>query len=306
MAENAAFTERYERAYAPFEDGPENALVFVPTPYGDWLAHPFQYLRNGPELGGERVYALDRGGRNLALLDSYPNRTPYRYTYRGEWSGEPGDDITPSLTRLDRRTALRHRITTTVGVPTGMDSASVRLEVGDRAIQYVLTRPPGETLDVAWTLGPDGVRARGEELKRIGGPAALPVERGEVALAVTFLGDGGATVTYRQELAVESQNRHTSVLWPPESEICRLTTDCGHEGTYVPGADDYPPGASMNTTVESENATESRLSGNPSQRARSSRHTSTTERAMAAPPASGSSVVSPSRSPYSMGISRTA
>jgi hypothetical protein len=85
---NAAYTDKYETAYEPFErQALEDALVFVPTPYGDWQNHPFQYLRNDPGFDGPVVYALDRSpAEDFAVLDAYPDRTIYRYTYRGEWT----------------------------------------------------------------------------------------------------------------------------------------------------------------------------------------------------------------------------
>lgn len=248
IAENAAFTERYESAYAPFEERDlGRALVFVPTPYGDWLAHPFQSLWNGPSLGGERVYALDGGRRNLALVRDFPNRTPYRFTYRGEWGPEPTSDVVPHLQRLRERAGTRHRITTTVGVPSGMDRASVRLESDAGAIRYT-PRDVGGRLAVDWVLTPDGARAVGD-LQREGETASVPLGDG-VALAVTFVGQGGATVTYRQELTVDVTDGRVRLLWPPETEVCRLTTDCGNEGTYVPGAGEYLDGVSVNTTLE--------------------------------------------------------
>jgi len=47
---------KYEAAYEPIESASfDDDLVFVPTPYGEWLQHPFQSLRNDPGWGGGRT-----------------------------------------------------------------------------------------------------------------------------------------------------------------------------------------------------------------------------------------------------------
>jgi 4-amino-4-deoxy-L-arabinose transferase-like glycosyltransferase len=253
---NAAYTERYERAYVPFENRTlDDALVYVPTPYGDWLAHPFQSLRNGGSLDGPVVYALyGPPERDFAVLDAFPNRTPYRYTYRGEWTPAPEDPITARLQRLRVREGARHRITTTVGVPVGSESASVRLSTGAGAVQYAVENITTEVA-VEWIVGTDGAWVVGESLRPFGANRTLALEgTEEVALSITFVGPGGSTVTYRQELAVASGGRRTRLLWPSETTVCRLVTDCGREGSYLSGVDGYLDGVTLNATVETRNS----------------------------------------------------
>ena len=258
LENHRAYTERYERAYDPLESREfDRALVFVPTPYGDWLAHPFQSLYNRPGFVGDRVYALDRGGGNLAVRDSFPNRTPYRYTYRGEWQPDPTADterIVPHLQRLRVRSGTSHRITTTVGVPNGTDTASARLVADGGAVQRTVGGELDGTLAVEWRVTPDDARLVGAGSRGFDEVRNVSIED-ELALVVTFVQPSGATVTYRYEMAASTQSERVRLLWPPETKVCRLATDCGHEGTYVPGADEYLRGVSANATIETSNRT---------------------------------------------------
>jgi len=106
LERNTAYTEKYETAYEPIESTAfENAL---PDPYGPWQNHPFQSLRNDPGFDGEVVYARDRDAAgNFELLAAYPNRTLYRFDYRGVWTPEPDQDVY----RCRRRPASHSRPT---------------------------------------------------------------------------------------------------------------------------------------------------------------------------------------------------
>ncbi|MFB6118520.1 glycosyltransferase family 39 protein [Halosegnis sp.] len=249
VAEHAAYTDRYEATYAPFADGSPTGLVFVPAPYGGWLGHPFQSLRNDAGLDGRTVYALDRSpGEDFAVVDAYPDRDLYRFTYRGTWSPEPTGRIVPHIQPLSVQTGERHRVSFQTGV-VGRPS-TVRVSDGDDSVSYTVTASPGERFTVEWTLVPgrvvvvpDRLRKRGEGQVEFDGSA-------EIAVAVTYVQSGGATVTYRQEVAVEERGGTVRLVWPPEVEVCRLTPDCGHEGMYVPGGD-YVEGAAVNQTVRS-------------------------------------------------------
>ncbi|WP_135822582.1 DUF7846 domain-containing protein [Halostella litorea] len=236
---NAAYTEKYERAYAPFEDREfERAVVFVPDPYGDWLNHPFQPLRNDPGFDGPAVYALDRDAAgDFAVLDAYPERTPYRYTYQGEWTADPTERVAPKLVRLDVREAAAFDAETRVGVIRNAESATVRVAAEERAIEYAVERDdPGDELAVSWELTPRGVRAVGENLTRVSGDRAyVPVNgTADVAVSVTMVQRGGASVTYREDASVRTSEGRVAVVWPPERSVCNLVLDCAREGTYLP------------------------------------------------------------------------
>ncbi|MEF8843503.1 MAG: glycosyltransferase family 39 protein [Haloarculaceae archaeon] len=266
---SAAYTDRYEQAYEPFEartggdwrGGPlgdetafENGLVFVPTPYGPWLGHPFQSTWNDAGLDGEAVYALSGSPEEtFAVLDAYPDRDHYRFTYRGTWTPDPRGTIRSAVQPLRVRDGTRHEVRTTVGV-VGTPS-TVRLVAGDpdadrpRVAVYDVAASPGGDLTVTWTLESgrarvtgDGFEPRGDDTVRFDGTTRL-------ALVVTFVQEGGATVSYRQGLTVSSDGDRVELVWPPETRVCRLTPDCGYEGTYLGDGGDYLEGVVVGTDV---------------------------------------------------------
>ena len=248
---NRGYTDRYEQAYEPFDDRTfEDALVFVPTPYGEWLNHPFQSLRNDPGLDGPTVYALNRSpDENFAVLDTYDERTPYRYTYRGAWNPNveaTRDPIVATVEPLHVARGDRHRVTFTVGRVVGAESATVRLASAEGAVQYGVERLPDRNLTVEWTVTPGRARVNESNLRRYGGESVVRFANAtDLSLAVTFTQAGGSTVTYRQELAVEQTDEGVRVVWPPETTVCRLVADCGREGTYIEGTDGYVGGVSV-------------------------------------------------------------
>jgi hypothetical protein len=263
VSENRERTANLGATYEPFEERRfEDAVVFTPDPYGDWQAHPFQYLRSDPGFDGRVVYVTEGPPpRTLAVLDA-TNRTPYRFTYRGEWAGAVRP-VTPHLERLEVLGGERVRATSTFGVPTGSQSASVRVETATGYARYAVpaaARTNG-TVTVEWVVGPDGVRATNlRYLAGSGENRSAPLPEGEAAvdLAATFVGRGGASVTYRQTATVGNAGTAVRVVWPPETRVCRLTTDCGREGTWVGPDGDYVGGVSVTTDAgaTSETATD--------------------------------------------------
>ena len=239
-------TERYQAAQQPVvEQSFDRALVFVPRTYGPWLNHPFQALRNGGSLDGPVLYAQQRDAAgDFAVLDSYPGRTPYRFTFRGEWEPQ-GEPVVPHLQLLDVREGRSHTVTTEVGV-VGSPS-TVRLEAdGESLTRRIDGTDPGERLTVRWRVNGSAASLVSIEGQPVEG--SVPLEgTTAVELQATFVQSGGATITYGQELAVESGDG-ARVVWPPEGRVCRLTPDCGSRGTYVPGGE-YIDGVALNTTV---------------------------------------------------------
>jgi hypothetical protein len=234
LERNAAYTDKYEAAYGPFENESfDNALVFVPTPYGEWQNHPFQSLRNDPGFDGPVVYALHRDpDENFAVLDAYPDRNHYRYTYRGEWTPSTDRHVTPKLEPLEVREGERLAASTTVGIPDRVDRARVRLTTDDGHQTYTV-EDPGDDLTVGWELAGDGTRLRDTDQE------PLAVDGAEVvALTVTLVAPGGSTFTYRQEATVRANGDRIEVVWPPDRTVCPLVTDCGREGTYLPDRPD--------------------------------------------------------------------
>ncbi|KTG09968.1 hypothetical protein AUR64_10155 [Haloprofundus marisrubri] len=258
-AENRQRTDVLESTYDPFERTEfDRALVYIPDPYGDWQAHPFQYLRNDPGFDGDVVYALDEGpDRDFETLAAVDNRTVYRFTYRGPWTGavEPVD---PELQRLQLLRGERIDAETTVGVPTGSTSVSIRIETERGYARYAVEGFDGRngdgngTVPVEWTVTPDGAQVT--NLDRAGGDTdsasvPLPQNASEVDLVVTFVGPAGESVTYRQELTLFREDGEIRALWPAETRICRLRTECGPEGTWVGPDGDYLDGVSVSTNA---------------------------------------------------------
>jgi hypothetical protein len=99
---------------------------------------------------------------------------------------------------------------------------------------------------VNWTVGSDGV---GVTNQGDAATASLPGGVSEVSLLVTFVSPQGTTVTYRQTASVERTGETVRVIWPPETRVCPLTTDCGREGVYVGPDGDYLSGVHVETRV---------------------------------------------------------
>ena len=234
---NAAQTATYEDAYAPFEDREfDDALVFLPTPYGDWLNHPFQYLRNDGDLDGPAVYAMQLGAESdFAAIDADPGRTPYRYSFRGEWAAGPENrEIEPKLERLQVREGERLSGETTVGVPDRVTHASIRLSAGEGAKRYTITDFDDE-ITVRYSLDSNGAALA----ESSGEPIALN-GTDSVVLTVRLVQSEGQTLTYRQEASVRTTGSGVEAIWPPERTVCPLVDDCGYEGTYLPDQRDSP------------------------------------------------------------------
>lgn len=243
---NAVHTERFESAYEPVEERDlENALVFLPAPYGQWQNHPFQALRNDGGLDGEVVYALEGApDRDFAVLDAYPNRSHYRYSYQGEWTATPDDEIIAQIEPLSTRSGDRLDGTTTVGIADRVDRVRVRLENDGEVADYTVADPDSE-LSVGWSLERDGANGSDADANATDRRGTVRLTRSptesvsfdgidEIVLTITQVQPEGATYTYRQEVTVRATEDGVEAIWPPERTGCRLVTDCGTEGTYLP------------------------------------------------------------------------
>lgn len=269
-------TEQYADVYAPFDNQTfEDALVFLPTPYSGWLSHPFQWLRNGGSLEqGDVLYAENLGpAKQFALIDAYPDRTPYRFTYRGSWGNRWRADINPYLQQLTVRNGTRHRLTTTVG-DVGQLSA-VRLSVGDTVIArhnyYEYESDNNENITIQWGMNGTHIRLLDAPDAQVTGTTTTrnpvtgrvvtsPVREHDTSeaiaingtryasVAITFTKPGGGRITYRQGVAIDANDETVRILWSGPTKVCQGSIRCGRGGMYVPDGE-YPDGVSMNTTV---------------------------------------------------------
>jgi 4-amino-4-deoxy-L-arabinose transferase-like glycosyltransferase len=321
LAENREITAEYRAAYEPFADrsfASDRALVFLPTPYGPWLHHPFQALRNDPGYGGPVVYALDRDEENFPVLRAFPNRTVYRFTYRGVWN--PGDEIPVNahLRRVGDVRGERVVLALDLGLPEAADvSARLAAEDGDQTYYVIDGDANGSDLRARLVLANGTARLVGEGIAATGPDpdAAIPVA-GPTELDLTVFVDAGVgrRVSYRFELPALVGDRIRALS--PYVEVCERPRRCGGEAAYVPGAD-VPAWVRVDAALRAGNETGNlsvagaraqirfRSAAGSAARARSAAPTRRIERAMAPPPERGSSVVSPRRSRYSIGISRT-
>ncbi|MDO8533099.1 MAG: hypothetical protein Q7T26_13205, partial [Dehalococcoidia bacterium] len=98
---NFRYTVKHAAIYSPVVNGRlESALVFLPTPYGPFIHHPFGYLLNDPSFNVPVVYARNLGNENLELMKAMPERRTYVYQYQGKFS-ERAEDVAPvSLLRI--------------------------------------------------------------------------------------------------------------------------------------------------------------------------------------------------------------
>jgi len=249
LERNDAHTETYEDAYAPFEQRDlENAVVFLPTPYGEWLNHPFQHLRNDPGLDGPVVYAMDRGpAGDFDVLDAYPDREFYRYDFRGEWTADPEDrTVEPKLEPLSVRTGDRLAAETVVAVPDRVSHATVRVETGSGHRTHHVEELDDE-VTVEWSIHDGGISLGAVDGDTVEAAPVAVNGTGEVAVLVRLNQPGAGTLTYRQEAAVRTGGGTVEVVWPPRRTVCRIVDDCGREGTYLP--DDSRDGVGFETRI---------------------------------------------------------
>ena len=255
---HGAHADKYETAYEPMESASfDDALVFLPTPYGEWQNHPFQYLRNDPGFDGDVVYALDRDpAEDFAVLDAYPDRTYYRYGYRGTWTPDPDRHVEPKLEPLDVRSGPALAAETTVGVPDRVTTARVRLETagggGDEYADYAIEDPDG-SMTVDWSTGPEAALLAGDPETAVPLGGDDDTDAAVVMVTVTLVQPDGSTFTYRQASTIRTADGRVEAIWPPERSVCRLVTECGNEGTYLPDDPDaHPDWVAFETDVEAD------------------------------------------------------
>ncbi|WP_254271254.1 glycosyltransferase family 39 protein [Haloarcula marina] len=242
VRDNYTVTQQYEQAYAPFEQTDlTNSVVFLPTPYGDWLNHPFQPLRNDPGFDGDTVYAMQEA--QFAVADHYAERQYYRYAYRGEWIPYLGQPVEPTLqrVRLVEGAAVDTHVEATV--PDSAELVAVRLTNGEE--NAYTTIDGSEPLDLRLRSNANQTVLTGagvDERVAVSTPTS-----GTVTL-ILFVDFGtGSGFKYRAELPVDQTTGEVRAL-TPRLEVCWSERRCDGRAAYVPGTHRY--GIEMNVTVE--------------------------------------------------------
>ncbi|EMA50429.1 ArnT family glycosyltransferase [Halococcus salifodinae] len=242
---NRNVTAEYERAYQPFENrSVENAVVFLPTPYGDWLSHPFQTLRNDPDFAGDTVYAVAE--RQFAVVDAYPNRTYYRYVYEGLWSPTSGDAADARLRPIEVHEGDRVALDGRFGIPDSPESVSVRLANGNEQAYYAGS-PANGSLDLG-LVADERARLTGN-VTAVNGSAVSLEGQDSLTLSV-FVNEGPAGgFGYRLVMPLDGGRNGLRVL-PPTTEVCPDFRCGGGRGTV--GA--TPPGVFVETGLTTRTA----------------------------------------------------
>jgi 4-amino-4-deoxy-L-arabinose transferase-like glycosyltransferase len=243
---NLDVTAEYQQAYAPFENRSfENALVFLPILYGNWLNHPFQALRNDPGFDGNVIYALAE--RQFDVIDAYPNRTYYRYSYEGTWAPTTGDAADAHLRRIEVVGGDRIVLNVRVGVPGSPKSVSVRLAGGSEQTYYTAS-PSNGSLSLRLVI---------DERARLAGNVTPVNERAislnsSQQLTLSVFVDEGATggFGYRLVLPLDAENARIRAL-PPTTTVCPAYRCEGVSGSFNVSR----PGAFIETSLTATNAT---------------------------------------------------
>lgn len=246
---NAGVTETYERTYAPFEPAPPaDAVVLTPTPYGPWLNHPFQALRNDPGYDGRTVYAMD--DRPFAISEAFPDRNLYRFGYRSVWDPLGDSPEAARLQGVQERSGESVTLNASVGLPERVTSATVTIETADGTAHYVAS-DAGEDLNFQLTIGNETVRVAGP-LEAAGGESPEIDGREDVEVTV-FADDGVGGFEYRLSVPVEIGDGTVRAL-TPGVEYCLDARACGGAATYVP--EETPDGVFVRTELRATNGTQ--------------------------------------------------
>ncbi|WP_238398144.1 DUF7846 domain-containing protein [Halorussus salinus] len=249
VADHAETTAAYDEAYQPFEERQlDESVVFLPTPYGDWLNHPFQHLRNDPRFDGERVYAVSDGPDDLAVVSAFPNRTYYRYVYRGEWTPFLGESVEPAIHRVRAVRGDSVTLNATLAVPDYAESASVRVSTGDDVGYYAVNGTPAN-LSLRLRVADGSARVAGPGVAPVGENATVPVASDEEIVVQVFVSEATGGFSYRLELPIRRADGEVRAL-TPYREVCFLLDNCNGEAAYVAGA--VPDGVRMETSLRAD------------------------------------------------------
>ncbi|ERH00981.1 MAG: hypothetical protein J07HN6_02610, partial [Halonotius sp. J07HN6] len=197
---------------------------------GDWLAHPFQYLRNDPGFDGRAVYAID--DEPFEVVNAFSDRHVYRYVYRGAWAPYAGSPTAARLQRVQNVSGDRVRYSSTVGIPDGAVGVSARLSTDDGSRYYTAPAIP-RNLTSAIVVTNETVTLDGD-LRPVSNETLGVEGRDTVRLSV-FVDYGlSGGFSYRFALPVDADGEVRALS--PRVERCRNPRACGGSAAYVPSA----------------------------------------------------------------------
>ncbi|MFB6220333.1 MAG: hypothetical protein ABEH90_02740 [Halolamina sp.] len=240
VSRNAGVSDELAAGYAPVEkwaaeagtsesvDGtPETTLVFLPTPYGPWLNHPFQLLRNAAGYEEGTIYAL-ADTRELAVAKAFPERSLYRYVLRGGWDPTDGEYVTGEIRPVERVSGKRIRLTATLGIPAEAESITVRAG-GDAGTAYYVATATPERLRLNVTVADGEARVSGPNLTVSGedGGSFAVAEQDELVIEV-FVSTGpgaGSGFSYQFVFPVADEDGRVRAL-SPTKERCTVPDRC--------------------------------------------------------------------------------
>ncbi|MFB6210966.1 MAG: ArnT family glycosyltransferase [Halobacteriales archaeon] len=248
---NDRITDQYADAYSPLIDRSfDGALVFVPTPYEDRLNYPFQFLRNDPDFDGNVVYAIDAGPRNFETVAAFPDRTTYRYVYRGRWAPTYDQGVVGHLQRVTTASGRTVRLQITFDIPDWIEHVSIHLSAGDAQRYYGLEQRAA-TSQLTVVLRSTGVRVTGPAVEPVGNATTVGFNQSDYIGLDIFLNAGaGGGASYRALFPVRRANGTVRTM-TPYLELCRSPSWCGGEAAYIPGK--TPEGLAIETELTAAN-----------------------------------------------------
>jgi len=191
----------------PDDVGP--ALIFLQTdPPQGFLLLPYPFQRNRPNLDGDVLWALDRGGANAPLIAAHPDRTPYALrNQRG-----PEDEVLhPSwhLTELSVRDGAPLALTIAVRPPAGTTTGAVEVVVGDVGALVQPAPPPGGSGEIPLRLTGCGSAASAD-----GASSQVEVPEGSSELRVALQVVGGDRWEQRIDVWCDAGTGTVSAVLP--------------------------------------------------------------------------------------------
>lgn len=173
----------------------EPAVVIVPAGIdGPYVLHPRGALANPPDLDAPVLFAADLGGRNLDLLDRFPDRRIYRLQ-----RVRTTDGFVPEVDRLlpERGDEVRFRVAArpTPGEP---DSVTA-VNIGDERLACESTSAAGGTVEVAVAAGRASVSGCA------GGDRSVALAEGPLTVSISLTDRDGAGSSDPDGASVEAR-----------------------------------------------------------------------------------------------------